>query len=108
MKALSIKQPWADHILFDGKDIENRTWPLPLHMIGQRIAVHAGKKADGRYDGPPERLGAILGEVTITGCVVDSDSSWFNGPYGFTVENPVAYEKPLPCRGMLGFFEPKI
>lgn len=23
-KAISIRQPWCHHILFDGKDIENR------------------------------------------------------------------------------------
>lgn len=113
MLALSIKQPWADHILFDGKDVENRTWKLPDHMIGERIQIHAGKRADGeawqeRYDGDPERLGAILGEVTITGCVTESDSEWFVGPYGFTLADPVAYDEPHPCRGHLSFFVPFI
>ena len=100
-------QPWADHILFDGKDVENRTWKLPAWMIGQRIYVHAGKKHDGEAEDRlgAERYGAILGEVTITGCVTDSKSSWFNGPYGFTLANPLAYEKPIPLRGRLGFFD---
>ena len=112
MKALSIKQPWADHILVDGKDVENRTWAEPLRkvarrMVGQRIQIHAGKKPDGEYDGDPSRLGAILGEVTITGCVTESDSSWFTGPFGLLLADPAAYEKPIPCRGMLGFFVPR-
>ena len=52
MKALSIKQPWADHILFRGKDVENREWAEPLRkverrQIGQRIQIHAGKKPFG-------------------------------------------------------------
>ena len=110
MKALSIKQPWADRILFAGKDVENRTWRLPASIIGQRISVHAGKHPDGEYVGPQERLGAIVGEVTITGCIVagegGSDSPWFQGPFGFTLADPMAYEDPLPCRGMLGFFNP--
>ena len=53
-------------------------------------------------------LGAIIGEVTITGCVVESDSPWFVGPYGFTLDDPVLYDKPIPYRGQLGFFEVKL
>lgn len=105
--ALSIKQPWADHILFDGKDIENRDWRLPSRFVGQRILVHAGKLPDSPYS-KRDRLGAILGEVTITGCVTHSESQWFVGRYGFTLADPVAYDAPIPCRGRLGFFVPLI
>ena len=27
------------------------------------------------------------------------------GPYGFVLADPNAYEKPIPCRGQLGFFK---
>lgn len=54
------------------------------------------------------KQGAIIGEVDITGCVEKSDSPWFTGKYGFTLANPVLYEKPIPCKGRLGFFEPEI
>jgi len=33
---------------------------------------------------------------------------WFVGKYGFVRENPEVYEKPIPCRGQLGFFRPEI
>ena len=119
MMALSIQQPWADLILFGGKDIENRTWPLPDKMRGQRIYVHAGKKIDldaplrfcaALAPNPDNRLGAIIGEVTIVGYIDDVTetpnlSEWFEGPYGFVLADPKAYEKPIPCRGRLGFFE---
>ena len=105
MKALSIQQPHADEILFAGKDIENRSWKLPAYMVGQRIYIHAGKKPRAGYHGSPKRLGAILGEVTITGCVTKSGSEWFEGPYGFVLKDPIAYNSPRPCRGRLGFFE---
>ena len=39
------------------------------------------------------------------GCVHESDSPWFEGPHGFVLRNPLAYEKPIPYRGKLGFFE---
>jgi len=46
MKAISIMQPWLFAICRMGKQIENRTWaPSPM-LIGQRIALHAGKKED--------------------------------------------------------------
>lgn len=105
MKALSIQQPHADAILFQGKDVENRTWSLSAWAKGKRIYVHAGKRPRGAYHGGTARLGAILGEVTIVDCVRWSDSKWFEGPYGFTLANPVAYDNPIPCQGRLGFFE---
>ena len=89
MKALSIKQPHADRILFAGKDVENRTWRLPQNMVGERILVHAGKRADGPYNESADRLGAILGEVTITGCVEASSSEWFVGPLRVHTSRPV-------------------
>ena len=111
MKALSIQQPWADLIVWGGKDIENRSWRLPNHMVGQRIHVHAGKRLDRatldffNMTVPAERLGALLGTVKITGCVTESDSEWFSGPYGFTLADPAPHLHPIPCRGRLGFFQ---
>ena len=116
MRALSIRQPWAWLVVNGYKDIENRTWSANFQG---RIYVHAGQRmvADD-YPGQREYIirsgivvpthlarGAIIGEVTITGCLTDSDSPWFCGPYGFTLEDPVAYETPIPWRGQLGFFQ---
>ena len=115
MRALSIRQPWAWLVVNGFKDIENRTWSTTFRG---RIYVHAGQRTvpddypeQREYVGRtgiviPSSLGrgAIVGEVTITGCVSSSDSPWFCGPYGFTLENPVAYDTPVPCRGQLGFF----
>uniref|UniRef100_A0A6M3KMY5 Putative ASCH domain-containing protein n=1 Tax=viral metagenome TaxID=1070528 RepID=A0A6M3KMY5_9ZZZZ len=93
-----------------------------------RIYVHAGKSVDNQGAiwlwEHKERLGiqgcmpqwtelcntwkgsAIIGEVDIVDCVTESQSQWFVGKYGFVLANPLLYEKPIPCRGMLGFFEP--
>ena len=115
MRALSIRQPWAWLVVNGYKDIENRTWSTTFRG---RIYVHAGQRmvADDYPDQReyttqagiviPAQLarGAIIGEVTITGCLSFSDSPWFCGPYGFTLEDPVAYDTPVPCRGQLGFF----
>lgn len=51
MKALTILQPWASLIVGSPtappqKPIENRSWMPPASMIGERFAIHAGKKLD--------------------------------------------------------------
>ena len=108
--ALSIKQPWASLILHYGKDIENRSWKLPKKHKGQRIIIHAGKTIDrwaGEYYSNMVKSvprGRLIGEVTILDYVTESDSEWFEGPYGFVLSEPLAYKHPLPCKGQLGFF----
>lgn len=108
LKALSIKQPWAYAILHLGKDIENRTWHT--NYMGD-LLVHASKTVDedalARLRVHPDELalGAVIGIVRMTGCTHKSDSKWFEGPWGFTLENPRAFPEPVPCRGMLNFFK---
>lgn len=120
MKALSLTQPmaWA---IFNGKDIENRRWSTKFRG---RIYVHASKGFDKEHyrwmDGirnllgiePPQPddfiHGCIIGEVNIIDCVTSHESRWFTGPYAFVLENPVLYDTPIPCRGMLNFFEPNL
>ena len=121
LKALSIRQPWAWLMVNGLKDIENRTWRTQFRG---RIYVHASKRWD--YEGQlwlqqnhPVVLdleldrssvftGGIVGEMTIVDCVTHSLSPWFQGPSGFLVENPVAYDTPIPRNGRLVFFEPAI
>jgi hypothetical protein len=52
MKALTIWPEWAWAICQIEKDVENRTWTPPSSVIGQRIAIHAGKNIGGRYNPP--------------------------------------------------------
>lgn len=116
MKALSILQPWAWLIVNGHKDIENRNW-----WTGFRgpVLIHAGKTypkrdyesdvedythAYGSYPLREEMIGGIVGIATIVDCVKQSESPWFNGPYGFVLRDA----RPLPFRpyrGQLGFFE---
>lgn len=131
MKALSIRQPWSYLICAGLKDVENRTWPTQFRG---RVYVHAGLRQDyAAYSDPTYRelseeiksllnfdqiwdwiaygqerlpgLGAITGEVEIVDCITKSASPWFVGPYGFVLANPVLYEKPIPAKGRLGFWE---
>ena len=128
MKALSVKQPWA-WLICDGiateegkiyKNIENRTWATEIRG---RIFIHASKRWDetamdwlrAKEIGTHESReflrslllprGAIIGEVEIIDCVKQHQSTWFTGPYGFVLVNPVKFQVPIPCKGQLGFFE---
>ena len=130
MKALSLTQPmaWA---IFHGKDVENRSW---LTKFRGRIYIHASKGSDKEHynfialsgiavllDEPLPELddfehGAIIGEVDIIDCRYrhgDMNDNLFSpwamvGQYGFILANPIEYELPIPCKGMLGFFQPQI
>jgi hypothetical protein len=96
--------------VFGHKDIENRSWPTRYRG---RFLIHAGKQYDGRrdeWDWPdiemPESfaMGGIVGQAELVGCVTESSSRWFCGPYGFVIRDA----RPLPfkpCRGALGFFK---
>ncbi len=128
MKALSVKQPWGLLIVAGEKDIENRSWHLFSNFeVPQRVYIHIPQVDDTDgfrllIDNEIELMrkmhprlkrlnddfskGAIIGEVMITGCVHESDSKWFNGRHGFTLEDPVEYETPIPCKGALGFWTP--
>ncbi len=110
------------HGPYSTRDFDNFTITFP-----ERIYVHAGKTVDdegaiwlwenkerlGIQGCVPQwteicniwELGAIIGEVDITACVTESKSPWFVGRYGFELANPVLYDKPIPYRGQLGFFE---
>lgn len=110
-------------------NIENRSWPIPSWLqLPQRVYIHVGKREDditavmdftiGKIGLPAMSIilsysrslprGAIIGEIDIVDCVTESDNPWFAGPYGFILTNQVAYEKPIPCKGKLGFFDPVI
>jgi hypothetical protein len=45
MKALTLWQPWASLVVAGAKPWEWRGWPAPRSLVGQRLAIHAGKRA---------------------------------------------------------------
>ena len=102
--ALSIRQPYPWHILYDGKDVENRNWPTRFRGP---VLIHASKGVDLEdRDKVREKsmpLGGIVGMMEIVDCVTDWYSDWFYGKYGFVIRNaqPLPF---IPCKGALGFF----
>jgi hypothetical protein len=51
MLALTVLQPWEWALSKGVKPVENRNWAPPKSLLGQYIALHAGKRID--EDGVP-------------------------------------------------------
>lgn len=114
MRALSIKQPWANLIIEGTKQIENRTWRPPQSVIGQRIAIHASKSLDKNApawafehlrDKDSLVRGAIIGTARLDGFVTESTDDWFSGPIGWTLSDVFPVPEPIPINGRLGLWE---
>ncbi|MFW0698429.1 ASCH domain-containing protein [Pantoea sp. R13S299] len=115
IKCLSIRQPWADAIFEQGKDIENRNWSTNFRGM---VAIHSSLKRDDSFFSkfvedrkinlrPFEELsleGYIIGVVNITDSVKYHNSLWFEGEYGFLLSNPVRL-KPIKMKGSLKLFD---
>ena len=44
MYAITLHQPWATLIALGLKNVETRSWPAPVSLLGQTFAIHAGKR----------------------------------------------------------------
>ena len=121
MRALSVIQPWAHCIVYQGKNVENR--PRTTHLRGT-IAIHASLKKDQeRFDWLKDDYriklsvedvpyGAVIGFADIVDVITRKDVSsktkkWFGGEYGYVLENVVILKKPVQVTGALGFWRLK-
>lgn len=124
MKAITLWRPWDQAILHGSKRYENRGWPLYKSLVGQRIALHAGKKYDidgarwmkrnGLYvppscgDSPTGIVGVVVFDKVVTND--ESDESyfedirdpWFFGKYGWHIGSVERIRHPIPCIGRQG------
>ena len=117
MKALSIKQPWAELILQGRKKIELRKWNTNFRG---KFLIHASKIPDKKsmkkfsFDSLP--CGGIVGEVVLLNVKDYKKSKGFEkdkklhlatnkiwGDYGFVLQNPRRINF-IPCRGNLNFW----
>ncbi len=80
--AITLHQPWASLIALGLKTVETRSWPAPARLVGQRIAVHAGRRVVRQPGAAIERelrehlgndwrravpAGAVLATATLAG-----------------------------------------
>ncbi len=121
MRALTIKQPWAELIITGLKDVENRSRRTAFRG---RFAVHAGlRRADfddldldqmpPKYRKPITAAwlrhndpGRVLGTIELVDCVQDSSSPWaIDGYWHWVLRNPRPYTRSVPAKGQLGLWE---
>ena len=94
MKAISIKQPWADQIIFGNKKIEYRSWPTKYR--GDVLICSSKKSEPGAC--ASALTGHAIGIVEIADC-----KQFEEGEYQWTLANPRPI-KPFPVKGKLSFF----
>jgi len=117
MKALSLKQPFAELILQGKKKIELRRWNTKFRG---EFLIHSSKIPDAKamkefgFDSLP--VGFIVGKANLINVKKykneeehrkDKDkhlasSEW--GNYGFVLENPERIN-PIPAKGKLNFWD---
>ena len=121
MKALSLRQPYAELIVSGNKTIEVRNWNTKFRG---EFLVHASKQIMNddcnKFNLNPNTIttGAVVGKATVIDVKKyksleefekDGDKhrarkNFFKKPcYGFILENPKRIS-PIPAKGFLNFF----
>ena len=128
MKALSLKQPYAELILQGRKTIESRLWNTKFRG---EFLIHTGLNASGgackRFGFDPEKLvkGWIVGKAVLVSVKeYKSDEEYLKDAgkhfgskegleefgwvgkkkYGFVLEDVGRIDPIIPVKGQLGFF----
>ena len=108
MRAITIRQPWAELIVRGAKDVENRSWrtnhrgPLLIHAGAQ-----AYRKSFARHGVPDDaERSAIIGIVEVVDCKQERTSEWHEeGSWGWYLTRARRFRKPIPLKGRRGLFE---
>ena len=130
MRALTVRQPWALHIMQSGKDVENRSRNIAGSYRGP-VAIHAALTADEEAlrrlpmrapNGIPRvfHYGVVLGVVDLVDVhLSDTYAECWDGMnehstqcspwalqdnYHLVLANPRPLKTPIPVRGRLGLW----
>jgi hypothetical protein len=117
MKAISLSRPGPQAIIDGTCRLINRHFPPPDEIVGQYVALHATRNYKKRlYKSmkekgfqPPTDGMSDTGIVGI-GCVsphtiTSSSSSWYEGPYGWLLEDVKAIRYPILISGSPGLWD---
>lgn len=109
MKALTVKQPYAEHIMRGTKTVENRSWQTPYRG---RLVIHTGIRYDeGGFELPH---GVILGVVDLIDVHSVSDPDWDcstedgaheDSPFHWVLANPWRLLRPIDAAGKRHLWE---
>jgi hypothetical protein len=127
MMCLSVRPPYASWLVnpqafltarVKPKTIENRDWRTSYRGP---LLIHSSKKFESdafdywseqtdrlkdavSLDKKDYPLGAIVGVADLVNIVDESDDPWFEGTYGWILENARAFDEPIPWIGALKLF----
>lgn len=103
MRALTVRQPYADAIAHGAKPVENRTKPLPPKYAGVPVLLHAAKD--------PHVTG-----ITAVDLAQSTDATWCCRPWGqvptriqpvvwhWEIDQVILLDQNVPATGALGFW----
>ncbi len=116
-----MKQPFADLLISGRKTIELRSWNTRFRG---KFLVHASLKPDiaaciaAGVDPYKLARGAIIGRAFLYDVKKYNDREAFlkdrelhlaidyaNPKYGFMIKDPIRFDRPIPAKGKLNFFE---
>jgi hypothetical protein len=119
IKALSLKQPYA-WALFNGKDIENRTWRTNHRGL---LLIHASVSKSKSYWIEAAKVcyqqgltvpgqsfltyGALIGAVDVVDCRWGEEAiGWgFAQHWHWKIENPRLFKESVPMKGGLSLMK---
>lgn len=80
MRALTLWPEWAWAVAHLGKDVENRGWAPPFYILGQRIAIHAGRHVGGKPGAAAYRAGTDCVRAAAMAAGLDPSplADWLN------------------------------
>lgn len=108
VKALTIRQPYAELICRKDKLVENRAWRTPYRGA---LAIHAAKNRtwldhDDLTEYPDMAFGAIVAIARLVDCVRRAELSpalighaHAEGPWCWLLEDVRRLPAPIPCAG---------
>jgi len=102
MKALTIKQPWAELILAGVKTREYRSWRVAYRGL---LLIHAASRSEPRMDVPRSTpRGGFVGVVDLVNIIATDDPDP-SKRYAWVLANPrrIAF---VAATGRLGLFDP--
>lgn len=111
MKALTVRQPWADAIAHQTKRIENRSWKTNYRGL---VLIHAAAAHDPHaviYGPRPDERSAVIAIAEIDDCHYSEDGKCC-GPWGeeniyhWHLTEVRTLDKPVPAKGRLGLWTP--
>jgi hypothetical protein len=99
MRAISIRQPWAEEILKGDKKFEYRK--TPCRILNERVYIYASPKVEKKELRRFKELGLRPGELptkVLVGTIEFKSCTGSRGNYEWGIKNPerlLRYRKPV-------------